>query len=118
MTADAVTIDTVRSGSVGLPGRTLTSVRTQHFVLDSPSGPNEALTTIEAFLSGISGCGVTLVEKHARETGAPLRGIRVSVSGIRAAADPTRFQRMDVSFEMTGVTAEVAARLVDVWKAR
>jgi hypothetical protein len=43
--ADDLKIDTVRSGSSGVLGRSLNSARHQHFVLDSPSGPNEAITT-------------------------------------------------------------------------
>ncbi|HEV8309825.1 MAG TPA: OsmC family protein [Methylomirabilota bacterium] len=116
--ADGPTIDTVRSRSVGLPGRALNSARTQHFVLDSPGGPNEALTTVEAFLAGISACGVTLIEKHARETEVPLRHLEVKVSGVRGPDDPTRFQRIDISFEIAGVDAQQAARLVEVWQAR
>src|SRR5713101_3055009 len=46
-----VKIDTVRSYSTGTPGRALNSARHNHFVLDSPSGPNEALTNGEAFLA-------------------------------------------------------------------
>lgn len=118
MAADGLTIDTVHSRSIGLPGRALTSARAQHFVLDSPSGPNEALTTVEAFLGGISACGVTLIEKRARETGVPLRELRVAVSGIRSPADPARFQRMEVSFEMVGVDTQEATQLVEVWQAR
>jgi len=69
--ADGVKIDTVRSGSSGVLGRSLNSARHQHLVLDSPSGPNEAITNGEAFLAGISSCG-TLIEKHAHDTGVPL----------------------------------------------
>lgn len=52
--AGDVKVDTVRSRSSGVPERALNSARLHHFVLDSPSGPNEALTNSEAFLVGIS----------------------------------------------------------------
>ena len=55
--ADNAVRDTVRSMSSGIVGRTLNSARTNHFVLDSPSGPGEAVGNGEAFLSGISSCG-------------------------------------------------------------
>jgi uncharacterized OsmC-like protein len=80
--ADGFKIDTVRSGSSGVLGRSLNSARHQHFVLDSPSGPNEAITNGEAFLAGISSCGVTLIEKHAHDTGVPLRSMEVMIEGI------------------------------------
>src|SRR5439155_5394967 len=91
-------VDLVRSYSSGMPGRALNQARMHHFVLDSPSGPNEALTNSEAFLAGISSCGVTLIEKHARDTGVPVTGMEVTISGLRSRADPTRFQRIDVRF--------------------
>jgi uncharacterized OsmC-like protein len=116
--SDGVTIDTVRSYSSGLPGRALNQARMQHFVLDSPSGPNEALTNGEAFLAGISSCGVTLIEKHARDTGVPVTRMEVGIAGIRAVADPTRFQRIEVRFEIHGVSQAAAEALVETWRAR
>jgi uncharacterized OsmC-like protein len=115
---DDVRIDTVRSSSSGIPGRALNSARTQHFVLDSPSGPNEALTTAEAFLSGISACGVTLIEKYASESGVPVTRMGVTIHGARNAAGPAEFRSIDVSFEIAGVDQRQAEELVDVWKAR
>jgi uncharacterized OsmC-like protein len=111
-------IDTVRSYSSGVVGRALNSARTHHFVLDSSAGPNEALNSAEAFLAGISSCGVTLIEKHARDTGVPLRGMDVTIEGIRGPADPTRFETIDVRFELAGVDQGQAEQLVETWKAR
>jgi len=116
--SDGVKIDTVRSGSSGVLGRSLNSARHQHFVLDSPSGPNEALTNGEAFLAGISSCGVTLIEKHAHDTGVPLRSMAVVIEGIRADAAPNRFQAIRVSFEMRGVDQAGAEALVATWRDR
>ncbi len=116
--AEGVRIDTVRSYSSGVPGRSLNSARHQHFVLDSPSGPNEALTNGEAFLAGISSCGVTLVEKHAQEIGVPVRRMQVAIEGIRSTAEPNRFHAINVSFEIAGVDQAQAERLVDTWRER
>ena len=115
---DGDKIDTVRSYSTGLPGRALNSARTHHFVLDSPSGPNEALTNSEAFLAGISSCGVTLIEKHAQDTGVPVSRMEVTISGIRSLADPTRFSSIDMRFEIHGVGQHEADRLVETWRNR
>jgi len=116
--ADGVKIDTVRSGSSGVLGRSLNRARYQHFVLDSPSGPNEALTNGEAFLAGISSCGVTLIEKHAHDTGVPLAGMEVLIEGIRSNAEPNRFQAINVKFEIRGVDQARAEALVETWRER
>jgi uncharacterized OsmC-like protein len=116
--ADGVKIDTVRSGSSGVLGRSLNRARQQHFVLDSPSGPNEALTNGEAFLAGISSCGVTLIEKHAHDTGVPLAGMEVLIEGIRSNAEPNRFQAINVKFELRGVDQARAEALVETWRDR
>jgi uncharacterized OsmC-like protein len=116
--ADGVKIDTVRSGSSGVVGRSLNSARHQHFVLDSPSGPNEAITNGEAFLAGISSCGVTLIEKHAHDTGVPLRSMDVVIAGIRSDATPNRFQAIHVKFALRGVDQVTAQALVETWRDR
>jgi uncharacterized OsmC-like protein len=116
--APGVKIDTVRSYSSGTPGRSINSARHNHFVLDSPSGPNEALTNGEAFLAGVSSCGVTLIEKYALEKKVPLKGMQVAIEGIRSDAEPNRFQCVNVSFEIWGVTQSEAEELVEVWKSR
>ena len=92
--------------------------RHNHFVLDSPSGPNEALTNGEAFLAGVSSCGVTLIEKYALEKNVPVKGMQVAIEGIRSNAEPNRFQCINVSFEIWGVSQEQAEELVEVWKSR
>src|SRR5260370_8744061 len=101
--ADGVKIDSVRSGSSGVLGRSLNHARQQHFVLDSPSGPNEAITNGEAFLAGISSCGVTLIEKHAHDTGVPLASMEVLIEGIRSNAAPNPFQAIHVKFDLPAV---------------
>jgi uncharacterized OsmC-like protein len=113
-----VKIDTVRSYSSGLVGRALNSARTNHFVLDSPSGPNEAVTSGESFLAGISSCGVTLIERYARETGVPLKSMQVTIEGIRSVATPNRFQAVTMRFELLGVDQAQAERLVKTYQDR
>ena len=110
-------IDTVRSRTSGVVGRALNSARAQHFVLDSPSGPNEALTNSEAFLAGISSCGVTLIEKYAQDSGIPVAGMEVTIQGVRSATEP-RFDEIAVRYEIRGVDQATAERLVGVWRER
>jgi uncharacterized OsmC-like protein len=109
---------TVRSDSVGRPGVALNTARMHRFVLDSSSGPGEGLTNTEAFLGAIASCGVTLIEKHARDTGVALPGLAVTISGHQAQPDPHRFAAVDVLFEFQGVSRETADQLVEVWRAR
>ena len=112
-------IDRVRSSSSGTIGRARSSSRDAGIVLDSSSRPQpDALTNSEAFLAGVSSCGVTLIEMHAKETGVPLTAMAVSIDGARAAAAPNRFARVQMTFEMTGVTQAQAEALVETYRGR
>jgi uncharacterized OsmC-like protein len=110
-------VDTVRSRSCGVVGRAVSNARNHHFILDSSTAP-EALSNSEAFLAGVSSCGVTLVEGHARDTGVPLAGIEVTIEGVRTAAQPNRFERVEMRFALHGVDQATAERLVETYKAR
>ena len=56
MSDDEIRYSTI-SRSTEVSGRTITSARNNHLVIDSPSGPNEAITTGEAFAAGIAAYG-------------------------------------------------------------
>ena len=114
---DATVTTTVRSASIGQPGRALNSARTHHFVLDSSTKP-EALSNTESFLAGISSCGVTLIENYAATNNIPLAGLSATITGVQDRADPTKFSRIEVRFELRGAGRADADRLVDVWRAR
>lgn len=106
----------VRSYSIGKPGRTLNTARNNHFVIDSPT-LGEALGSGEAFLAGVSSCGVTLVEGHAQRTGVALKSLAVSIEGVRTADHPMDFQSISMRFEIGGVSREQAEELVRVYQA-
>ena len=110
--------DTVRSRSIGMPGRALNSAREQHFILDSSSGPSQALTNSEAFLAGISSCGVTLIEKYAMETRAPMTSVEVRIAGMRSRSDPAHFHSIEMRFDLHGVGKQEAEHLVGIWRSR
>jgi uncharacterized OsmC-like protein len=116
--AESMTTDRVKSYSSGILGRCLNAARTNHFVIDSPSGPSEALTTIEAFLSGISACAVTLVEKQAKELGVPLRRLEVAIEANRTRENPANLHSMALRFELFGLDQQQADRLVGIYKER
>src|SRR5437773_11437669 len=84
--SDNLIVNTVRSYSSGLVGRSLNSARDHHFVIDGTNLAEE-LTSVEAFLSGISSCGVNLVEVAARETAVPLTRTEVTIDGVRLPAN-------------------------------
>ena len=112
-------IDTVRSSNSGVVGRALSEARGHRLVLDSSSRPQpDAFTNSEAFLAGVSSCGVTLIEMHAQETGIPLTRIDVTIEGVRMAAEPTRFARMTMTFELAGVSQSQADELVATYRGR
>lgn len=110
-------VDTVRSRSSGVVGRALSQARNHHFVLDSSTAP-EALSNSEAFLAGVSSCGVTLIEGHARDAGIPVRRMEVTIEGVRSAAEPSRFQHVAMRFELHGVDQGTAERLVETYRTR
>jgi len=112
-------IDMVRSSSSGTVGRAQSVARGQTLRLDSSARPQpDALTNSEAFLAGVSSCGVTLIEGHARETGVPLRRMEVVIEGMRTAAEPNRFASVAMTFELAGVTQQQAESLVEVYRQR
>ena len=115
---DDLITTSVTSTSTEVVGRTLNRARHNHFVIDSPSGPGEALSTGEAFLAGISACGVTLVQGAAKQAGIAIDRLEVDIAATRLAANPVDFHRIDVRFAYTGTTLAEAEQLTETWKAR
>jgi uncharacterized OsmC-like protein len=97
-------VETVRSSSSGTVGRARSSARGVTVQLDSSSRPQaDALTNSEAFLAGISSCGVTLIEMHAQESGVPLTRMTATIEGVRVPPEP-RFTSITMTFELAGVS--------------
>ena len=119
--AEELLVTGVDSRSSGVEGRSLNSARTNHFIVDEPAyngGPGEALTPAEVFLSGVSSCGVLLVEAFARKDGVSLKGVSCHVDGIRTKENPADFQKVTVAFEIRGVDTTTGEGLVEKYKAR
>jgi uncharacterized OsmC-like protein len=116
----------VRARSTETFGRVLWSCRDQHFVADGPvhnGCPGEAITPAELFLAGIASCGVELVEVFAKEEALPLRSARAEIVGEIDPDDPVRpdvnvFNRVRLEFQLTGVTVDEGAGLVERFKRR
>lgn len=115
---DDLTATSVTSTSTEVFGRTLNSARHNHFVIDSPYEPAEAVSTGESFLAGISACGVTLVQGAARDEGIPLERLSVEITSYRSDAAPADFHHIDVELTYTGPSVEQAETLTEIWKSR
>ncbi len=118
---DGLRIDRVRSLRTNVPGRSLNSARTNHFVIDEPvhaGGPGEAVTPAESFLAGVSACGVLLVESGAAQKGISLDRLEATIEGMRKPDQPNWFERVILRFEMSGPTQEQAEELVEAYKGR
>jgi len=114
-----VNVDTVRSSSSGTPGRAVSEARGQRLVLDSSAHPQlDAFTNSEAFLGGISSCGVTLIETYAQEKGVPMKRMDVTIEGARTAEEPNRFAGISMRFEIAGVSQAEAEHLVEIYRGR
>ena len=112
-------IETIRSSSSGTVGRAYSAARGHRLALDSSSRPQaDAFTNSEAFLAGISSCGVTLIEKYAADNGIPLQSMQAVIEGVRSNAEPNRFQAVNVKFELRGVDQAQAETLVETYRGR
>ena len=115
---DTLTSTSVTSTSTDTFGRTLNTARHNHFVIDSPHEPAEALSTGEAFLAGISACGVTLVQGAARDEEITVNRLSVEITSYRSEAEPSDFHHIDVELTYAGPSLEQAETLTEIWKSR
>ena len=111
--------DTVRSSSSGKIGRAKNVARGYTLPFDAAGHPQaDAFTNTEAFLGAVSSCGVTLIEGYAQEKGVPLKGMMVTIEGVRKADEPNRFAHVSMTFELTGVSQVQAENLVEIYRGR
>lgn len=116
--ADGMTATTVTSVSTATKGRVINSARHNHWVIDSPSGPAEAVSTGESFLAGLSSCAVTLVQAVAAADGVALGPLSVEVTSFRGPDKPYDYDHIDVAFRYEGLALPEAERLTQLWKER
>ena len=111
-------IETIRSSSSGTIGRAVNTSRGLRVPLDSSGRPqNDAFTNSEAFLAGVSSCGVTLIEQHAKDTGVPLTRMEVTLEAARNPSEP-RFSSVTMRFSLAGVSQAQAEELVETYRRR
>jgi uncharacterized OsmC-like protein len=109
---DEVLVTAVHSRTSGVRGRSLNDARRHHFVIDASGDQAEEITPGEAFLSGLTACGVLMLERVAGEREVPLAVAEAWIEGVRQRSDPTQFRRVDLRFRLDGPTREQAAGLV------
>jgi len=121
MAADDLVINRVVSSGSATPGRAVNQVRNHKLVIDEPThlgGPGEQITPAEAFLAGVSACGVLLVQGRARDTGVRLDQVEATIEGVRHRSDTSVFQRIDIEFRLVGPSQAEAVELVEHYKRR
>src|ERR1700736_5896563 len=105
MSTDDLVINRVHSASTSTPGRAINKVRDHELVIDEPThlgGPGEQITPAEAFLAGVSACGVLLVQGRARDAGVRLEKVEATIEGVRHRSDTSTFQRIEIRFRLSG----------------
>jgi uncharacterized OsmC-like protein len=117
MSVDQI-VNSVRSASTHVLGRTLNSTRNHHYIIDGTTEPKEEVTPVEVFLSAVSACGVQWVEKFAREEGVGLDRVTADIEGTRHSDQPERFQYVEMKFEIVGPSQSEAERYVEQFKGR
>jgi uncharacterized OsmC-like protein len=119
MASDELVVNRVLSASTATPGRAVNTVRHHELVIDEPThlgGPGEEITPADAFLAGVSACGVLLVQGRARDTGVRLDQVEVGLEAIRDRKDTSVFQRIEMRFRLSGPTQAQAVGLVEHYK--
>ncbi|MBB5159481.1 OsmC family protein [Saccharopolyspora phatthalungensis] len=93
-------------------GRFLLSAGANHFVSDARTGPGEAVTAGQLFISAAVSCALTNVYLHGRELGADLTGALVTAQSERDPEDPTRYRSVELSVSLPHVRKAAAQEIV------
>jgi len=109
-------VTAVHSRTSGVPGRSLNDARRHHFVIDASGEQAEEITPGEAFLSGLSACGVLMLERQAAERGVPLHVAEAWIDGFRRRSDTTWYERVDLRFRVSGPARQEAEELVEYYR--
>ncbi len=113
----------VTTVSTGIPGRHIWTARHNQVVIDDGAyhgGPGDAPGAGELFLAGITGCATLMMERLAKQSGAPLRRVEVSMEGLidtqAKREGPAVFENARVKFVMAGVSEAQAREMVEFYK--
>ncbi|HZO80301.1 MAG TPA: OsmC family protein [Candidatus Binataceae bacterium] len=113
----------VTTVSTGIPGRHIWTARHNQAVIDDGAyhgGPGEAPGAGELFLAGITGCATLMMERLARQSGAALKRVEVSMEGLidtqAKREGPAVFENARLKFVMVGVSEAQAREMVEFYK--
>ena len=116
--ADDWLVSTVQTTTTHVHGRTLNSARDHHFIVDGPGTPGEEVSSMEAFLAGISSCATHLFQDFAEEEGIPLQRADVLIRSVRPKDEPNRFDHIDLQISLAGPSRAQAEHLVERFTGR
>ena len=108
------------SHSTGIVGRSICNARNHYWVAENSGG--EAVGAGELFCASIAACAVNMVETIAKTEGRALQSLEVKVGAYRdfdkPQGDLSLYDKVDVDFELWGVSEDDARYLVKTWKQR
>jgi uncharacterized OsmC-like protein len=110
--ADDLIVNTVHSSSTHVFGRAINSVGPHHFIIDGSTEPKEEIVPTDAFLAGVSACGVHLIERFARDASVPLDRVEIDITGVRLKSRLEQFDHVDVKVRLHGPSQAQAEDLV------
>jgi uncharacterized OsmC-like protein len=120
MASDDLVVNRVHSSTTPTPGRATNRIRDQELVIDEPThlgGPGERVTPADAFLAGVSACGVLMVEGQARSKNIRVERVEVELEAVRQRSDTSVFQRIEMTFRLPGASRQQAEALVEHYKS-
>jgi uncharacterized OsmC-like protein len=114
------------TASTGIPGRAISRVRNNNFLVDDYpfppyNGPGEEPGAGELFLAGVTTCAVLMVNRIARSQKLPMTSVRATMEGSRDTESPEQppvLQSAHITFEFAGLTREQAGSLVETFKGK
>lgn len=113
----------VTTVSTGITGRHIWSARHNQVVIDDGAyhgGPGDAPGAGELFLAGITGCATLMMERLAKQSGAPLKRVEVSMEALidtqAKREGPAVFENARLKFAMAGVSEAQAREMVEFYK--
>ena len=110
-----------RSYSSGTPGRAICNSRNHYFIADDVG--YDEVTAGEYFLTGLTACAVNMLTRVAKEMNLPIKHLDVQADGTYLRGhhndnDVTLFERVSMTFELTGVSHSEASKLVATYQKR
>ncbi len=108
------------TSSTGIKGRSISSARTHHIVVDDSGG--EELGAGELFLGAIGACAVNMIGRNAASEGFSLEWIEADVDAYRDSEKPESdlaiFDQVNVNIRMWGLDDTQGDKMVAIWKRR